>query len=222
MEDELAELEKELKSYRKKIESEKLPPVLVSRPNYEELRPKSLKRVMPPFDDLEERIRNAREYYEYTKQLEDNKRVLDFYHSIRKLKGTHPRKFNIEEYAELKTGFEKLSQERKEQLEEEIQKLGEIAATHDFHHAILDSTLEQAMRKLDQEPQKRRVKEKREEDIGEEIRKEWLSEGILTKQFMRELQARHPKKDVGREIIDFYVRNKLSQEMLEALPKVRK
>ncbi|MCD4739968.1 hypothetical protein K8R43_02100 [archaeon] len=221
----LAEIDSKLDMLKQQIgkthavKSEVLPPRMITKTSFEEIEPLQLKSRVFTLEDVLENLEMNAQAIEQTKFFEEQGAALDFYNVLESNKGTHPDFFNEPEFAIIMERFDLLPENRKEQLEHDIKKIERIAKGRNYSPLVLEDTLDQTIRKLEEipNPTVRNIPETGT-TIQEELKKEWLSEGILTKNFLQELQTKRSTIDIGAEVIDFYTRKKLSSHMIETLP----
>jgi hypothetical protein len=226
----IAEIDQRIEDLKRKLAQgepyalETTPATMAKKTEYDALVPKNLrvKRFMT-LDEIMDNMSETSDYVEYANRLEEGKASVELYHTLRKTKGTHPTKFNEPEYVEIRKKFDQLHPNMKKHLAPEMDQLAKIAMSSDFSPIVFDHAIDRALKKLEEEPENIMVIEPFELlPVHEELKREWLSEGIIRKRFLEGLQARHPEEDIGRELIDFYTKKKLSAHMVEYFPAPKK
>lgn len=223
----ITEIDAKLDLLKEKLEeghydilSEHFPQDLVKKVEYEDITPNGLKtKKGMTLEEIVDNLIKSAEQLEEVQRLEEGQSSLEFYNILDKTKGAHPNVFNEPEFVEIREKFDQLPQNKREQLAGEMAKIGEIARGENFSPLVLEASIEKTLKEIKKPTEKRKpAKAIHPSLIHIELRKEWLSEGIITKRFLDKLQARHPEADIGIELMDFYVKKKLSEHMIEGIP----
>ncbi|MCD6414136.1 MAG: hypothetical protein J7L23_00720 [Candidatus Diapherotrites archaeon] len=188
-------------------------------------------RFIPPIvrrgvsvSDVIKNIKNRSEYLEYAKKLESGKSTAEYYMALKKLKGLHPEEFNEPEFISIREKFEELPKNVKERLAPEISKLWGISISNEYSTVVFNYTIDKALKKIESASDKPvspslKVVTPIETPIQKTIKEEWISKGFISAEFMKQLYTKFPEADIPREIQSFAKLKKLSEYMVEPIPR---
>lgn len=201
------------------------PREIISKDNFKFLSPIARRKARISSFNVLRNIQQRSRYLEYAKKLEGGKSTVDFYLTLQKFKGLHPEEFNEPEFIKIREKFESLPEEIKQEIASEVSKLWEIAISNEYSTVVLNYTIEKTLEKLEklsEKPSKKEVKkmpEISETPVQKALREEWLSKGYISANFMKELHIKFPEADIADEIQKFIRKKKLSDYMVEPIPK---